>query len=95
MCIRDRSKHLHKVEEEIGGISLFIRSRRPVRLTTAGEEFVQYARQIVADYDALMRSMEKYQALNTKVLKIGIIPAIGMCIRDSRGLIRRTGLSFE
>lgn len=71
------SKHLHKVEEEIGGISLFVRSRRPVSLTTAGEEFVQYARQIVADYDALMLSMEKYRVLDTKVLKIGIIPAIG------------------
>lgn len=71
------SKHLHRIEEEIGNISLFDRARRPVRLTTAGEEFVQYARRIINDYEGLQLSMEKYRTPDSNVLKIGIIPVIG------------------
>ncbi|MFR1725823.1 LysR family transcriptional regulator [Emergencia timonensis] len=71
------SKHLLKIEEEIGNISLFDRSKRPVLLTTAGEEFVQYARRITEEYETLLLSMEKYKVPDNSTLRIGIIPVIG------------------
>lgn len=71
------SKHLLKIEDEIGNISLFDRSKRPVLLTSAGEEFVQYARRITEEYRTLLLSMEKYKVPDNSTLRIGIIPVIG------------------
>ena len=37
------SKHLKKVEQELGGVQLFDRTTRNVTLTDAGQEFAKYA----------------------------------------------------
>ncbi len=71
------SKHLAKLETEIGDISLCNRSKRPVSLTPAGEEFVQYARRIVDEYEDLVRSMTKYSSRSDNVLRAGSIPVMG------------------
>lgn len=71
------SKHLQKVEDELGGLLLFDRSSRPFKITAAGREFINYAEQMVADYDQLLISMKKYRQTQRSELLIGSIPAMG------------------
>lgn len=71
------SKHLAKLESELGNVTLFDRSKRPIILTAAGEEFIQYARQICRDYEDLCLSMRKYSRLGRNILRVGVIPVMG------------------
>ena len=68
------SKHLKKVESEIGDIELFDRSKRPFSITIAGYEFIQYAQNIVNYYQQLEDSMKKYISNSDEILRIGMIP---------------------
>lgn len=78
------SKHLAKLESEIGEIRLCDRTKRPVTLTPAGEELVQYARRITDEYDSLIRSMAKYQIKPDNSICVGSIPVMGrMGITDT------------
>ena len=46
-------------------------------LTVAGREFIRYANQIVKNYDNMMKSMDKYNHMERKTLRLGAIPVIG------------------
>ncbi len=70
------SKHLSKLEAELDGISLVDRSKRPVALTAAGSEFLQYAERFAADYDDLTSAMRKYVKSTAPNLRIGSIPVM-------------------
>ncbi len=73
------TKHIQKVENEIGlgkKVELFNRNSRPVTLTTAGKEFIQYAESIVNDYENMMKSMDKYSSAIENMIFLGIIPVL-------------------
>jgi DNA-binding transcriptional LysR family regulator len=70
------SKNLVKIESELGGIRLFDRATRPIKLTDAGKEFIYYAQRIVDDFEALKLAMQEYNLLQQVHLVIGSIPVI-------------------
>ena len=76
------SKYLKKVEEELGGVQLFDRTTRNVKLTAAGQEFSKYASRIIAEYENMMSAMEEFTSLERGSLSVGTIP-----VYSSRGLI--------
>ena len=59
---------VRELEKELG-ITLFNRGGKGVTLTNDGTEFLQYARQVVAQYDRLL---EKYGRSGTLRKKFGI-----------------------
>ena len=62
------SSAMQELEKELG-ITIFNRSARGVTLTNDGEEFIQYARQIVQQYE---RMLEKYGKSVSLKKKFGI-----------------------
>jgi LysR family transcriptional regulator, transcription activator of glutamate synthase operon len=74
------SKYLKKVEEELGGVQLFDRTTRNVKLTAAGQEFSKYASRIIAEYENMMSAMEEFTSLERGGLSVGTIP-----VYSSRG----------
>jgi len=68
------SKHIQHAEAELGGVQLFERTSRPLKITAAGREFVSYARQIVDKYDDLESHMKQFSARYQNELVIGSIP---------------------
>jgi len=71
------SKHLQKIEDELGGVKLFDRSTRNVRLTAAGQEFLIHASKIVADFDELHAAMRRQKSVLTGSIRVGTIPIVG------------------
>ncbi len=71
------SRHIQKLEDEIGGIKIFDRSSRPITLTPAGREFLRYANDIVNSYEKLIASMKKYDTSTYETITIGSVPAMG------------------
>ncbi|MCR5282820.1 MAG: LysR family transcriptional regulator [Lachnospiraceae bacterium] len=59
---------VRELEKELG-ISIFHRSKRGVHLTSDGEEFLQYARGVVEQYDALL---DRYVTKGSYKKKFGI-----------------------
>lgn len=59
---------IQELEKELG-ITIFNRTARGVTLTNDGEEFIQYARQVVQQYDRLL---EKFGKGNSPRKKFGI-----------------------
>ena len=59
---------IQELEKELG-ITIFNRSARGVTLTNDGEEFIQYARQVILQYERLL---EKYGKSETIKKKFGI-----------------------
>lgn len=70
------SKHIQKVEKSVG-TALFDRSKRPLTITLAGQEFIAKAKTILENYEEMMKSMEKYRFNSLQTLNVGIIPIIG------------------
>jgi len=54
------SKHIAKLEAELGGIPLFDRSKRNVTLTNSGEEFYLHVQTLLKDYTDMLNSMQKF-----------------------------------
>lgn len=71
------SKHLMKVESELGSVHLFDRSTRPVSPTKEGEVFLTAARQMVDIYDNMLLSLEGMRDESCSRLRIGSIPVMG------------------
>lgn len=61
--------------EHLLNIKLFQRLARGVKLTEAGELFVERARQILTDAEDLMSGIDKFRDLSEGRLRIGIGPA--------------------
>ncbi|WP_312337683.1 LysR family transcriptional regulator [Anaerospora hongkongensis] len=70
------SQQIVKLEGEIG-IKLFDRKSRSVKLTTAGEEFIIYAKRALAEIDRLRQIMQEHTSLEKGHIKIGALPIIG------------------
>ena len=67
------SKQIRALESEVG-VQLLSRSTRTVDLTSAGEEFVQYAKEITHTYNLMMNAMQAYGKSSQETLRISIIP---------------------
>ena len=70
------SKNLSKIESELGGVRLFDRTTHPIKLTAAGEKFIQYAQRIVEDFDAVKLAMREYSPHSQGHLRLGSIPVM-------------------
>jgi DNA-binding transcriptional LysR family regulator len=68
------TKSVADVEHQLD-VKLFQRLPRGVRLTEAGQLFVQRAQKILADTDDLMSGITKYRDLRAGRLRLGVAPA--------------------
>ncbi|AMB99481.1 LysR family transcriptional regulator [Aerococcus urinaehominis] len=62
------SNAMQKLEEELG-LTLFIRSQKGISLTETGEEFLQYANQVLEQFDLLQRRYSG-QAHRQQIFKV-------------------------
>ncbi|MCM8710317.1 LysR family transcriptional regulator [Clostridium sp. SYSU_GA19001] len=77
LCISQSSlsKNIKSLEDELK-VKLLDRSTRNVKLTEAGMEFFNYARQIVDTYSQMQTKMNEYRDKNKNSIKIGTIPVM-------------------
>ncbi len=66
------SKEIRKLEQELG-TPLFVRTTRKVHLTPVGEDFVQYATQILEAYQGICQSVIRHREESRRQLRIGSI----------------------
>lgn len=71
------SKHIAKLEAELNGVTLCNRSKRPISITPAGKEFIQYAESICQYHHDMKLAVAKYVIHSANVLRIGSIPVMG------------------
>lgn len=69
------SKQIMNLENELG-MELFVRKKRNIELTSAGEQFLEYADRMLSVYDDMLRGMESYSAFQTLPVSITSIPVI-------------------
>lgn len=69
------SHQIRKLEDELG-VKLFIREPRSVRLSPAGEEFLEHTRKILAAIKTSQEAMQQYTNYIKGHLSIGAIPTI-------------------
>lgn len=69
------SKQIMNLENELG-TELFVRKKRNIELTPAGEQFQEYAHRMLSTYDDMLRGMESYSAFQTLPVGIASIPVI-------------------
>lgn len=77
VCIAQSSlsQQISKLEAELG-VKLFDRTTRNVQLTSAGAEFVNFAKKILADAEAARQSMRAHVGLAKGTVKIGAITTL-------------------
>lgn len=68
------SKYIKKVEEELG-VELFDRSSLPIRLTKAGECFVEAGKRFMDLDRQLQKQLEEIKSNNSSVVRVGISPS--------------------
>lgn len=69
------SQHIRRLEHEIG-VQLFDRSARHVRLTPAGEAFLEVARRMLRQVDEGTDAARRAEAGETGTLSLGLNPAM-------------------
>lgn len=69
------SKQIMNLESELG-TQLFVRTRRHVTLTPAGEQFQEYAHRMLSTYEEMLRGMESFSRFQTLPVSIASIPVI-------------------
>jgi len=69
------SQHISKLEKELG-VKLFDRTTRTIRITEAGQAFVEAAERILRDVDALEQTMSTYAGFLRGTINIGAITAL-------------------
>lgn len=69
------SQQITKLEDELG-IKLFERTTRSVFPTSAGAEFIIYARQVLAELETMRQSMHAHAGLAKGTLHIGAITTL-------------------
>jgi DNA-binding transcriptional LysR family regulator len=66
------SRGLQELEAEVG-VQLLYRTHKGVRLTTAGEELVTYAREILDRMSAARAAMSRIREQRSEALRIGVV----------------------
>ncbi|MDR3564611.1 MAG: LysR family transcriptional regulator [Negativicutes bacterium] len=69
------SQQINKLEDELG-IKLFNRTTRSVVPTSAGSEFIIYARKILAEIETAKQSMQAHAGLTKGTINIGAITTL-------------------
>lgn len=69
------SHGIKKLENQLG-VQLFVRSKKSISLTEAGEEFIPYAKRILAEVKQAQNAMLEHAKSLKGTIKIGAIPAI-------------------
>lgn len=69
------SKQIMNLEDEVGS-QLFLRSKRSIVLTPAGEQFVEYAHKMLSVYDEMINGMESFSTFQTFPVSVFSIPVI-------------------
>jgi len=72
------SKQLHDLERELGGVALFERVGRNVRLTEAGQALLEHVRVILAQVEAARAEIRERVGLRSGRASIGAPPTVGM-----------------
>jgi len=70
------TNQIRRLERELG-VELFMRTTRRVRLTPAGEDFVQAAQQILNLVEAAALEMHEFSGLKRGRVLLGTIPTVG------------------
>lgn len=70
------STQIKKLERQLG-VTLFERTNRSVRVTSAGEEIVASARQILADVEAIFSVGRRVSEPLAGAFTLGVIPTLG------------------
>lgn len=73
------SKTLRELEESLG-VKLFLRDKKGMLLTRAGEQFLQYAAASVASIREGIDSVRQSQSLSGPELRIGLLPNVAASI---------------
>ena len=69
------SKQIMNLEHELN-TELFVRHKRTVNLTPAGEQFQLYAARMINTYEEMLRGMESFSTFQTLPVSIASIPVI-------------------
>lgn len=69
------SKHIGQLEKELG-VPLFDRTSRNIRITSAGMDFAQYAREEVDRYEAILCKLQGHKEPGQTQIAIGTIPIL-------------------
>ena len=69
------SKQIMNLEDELG-VELFLRKKRNIVLTPAGEQCLEYAYKMLSIYDEMIRGMESYSAFQTLPISVSSIPVL-------------------
>ncbi|HMO57291.1 MAG TPA: LysR substrate-binding domain-containing protein [Roseiflexaceae bacterium] len=72
------SKQIRELEKELGGIALFERAGRSIRLTDAGDAFLVRARAILALVDAARDEMHERLGMRSGRVTVGAPPTVGV-----------------
>lgn len=70
------SKNIKSLEEGLGNIQLFDRSRKKVVVTEAGNAFYKYAQSMLEEYHTMRREMRRFSEDSREVIHVGAIPVI-------------------
>lgn len=69
------SMQVNKLEKELG-LKIFDRSKQPVLPTTAGIDFIDKARKLLAERDEMLEGIQSKKGMVNGELRIGIIPTL-------------------
>ena len=69
------SHSLNRMENQLG-VDLFIRSKKGVRLTKAGERFLQEAKSLLQHWDVVQRSVQDEMESPSGTIKLGLHTAV-------------------
>lgn len=69
------SKQIMNLEDELG-VELFVRKKRHIVLTAAGEHCLDYAYKMLSIYDDMVRGMESYTVSHMLPVTVASIPVI-------------------
>jgi DNA-binding transcriptional LysR family regulator len=77
------SKQIHELERELGGVALFERVGRNVRLTDAGHALLVHVRIILAQIEAARAEIRERVGLQSGRVSIGAPPSVGVQLLPS------------
>ena len=69
------SKHIAQLEQEVG-VHLFDRVGHSMHITTAGQDFLKFAQNVVAQHEKILLQIQNYLNQTSQSLTIGTIPIL-------------------
>lgn len=69
------SKQIMNLEDELG-VELFLRKKRNIVLTSAGEQCLEYAYKMLNIYEEMLQGIKSFSAFNTLPVRVSAIPVL-------------------